>query len=211
MDHLSEIIESNHLDHGTVKEIMEAIPITITENRSVTLYHVYQNYAWFSPHPGDSIEARWGLKKCEMIHAQTRTTKNSIAFIERTYRKKDPKYADFSVQQQQMLLGRLTEEWARSECGELVPTPVKKAWLSPSPSSSIKARRGPRKCEVIHAEMRATSDSIVFIEKTYRKKDPEYADFSILQQRQDLQRLGEEWTGSGCTEPPSRPERKAGK
>ncbi len=211
MDHLSEVIESNHLDHGKVKEIMEAIPIAITENRSVTLYQLYRNYPWFSPHPEDSIEARWGLKKCEMIHAQTRTTKNSIAFIERTYRKKDPKYADFSVQQQQMLLGRLTEEWARSECGQLAPTPVKKAWLSPSPSSSIKGRRVPRKCEVIRAEMRATSDSIVFIEKTYRKKDPEYADFSILQQRQDLQRLGEEWIGSGCTEAPSRTERKAGK
>lgn len=127
MDHLSRVIESNHLDQEMAKGMMEALPIAISENRSVTLYHVYQNHLWFSPHPQDSIEARWGLKKCEMIHAQTRTTRNSIAFIERTYRKKDPKYADFSIQQQQQLLGRLSEEWTRSECGEPPATPEKKA------------------------------------------------------------------------------------
>ena len=211
MDHLSQIIESNHLDQEMAKGMMEAIPIDISENRSVTLYHVYQNHLWFSPHPEDSIEARWGLKKCEMIHAQTRTPENSIAFIERTYRKKDPKYADFSIRQQQQLLGRLSEEWTRSECREPPPTPVKKAWLSPHPEDSIKTRRGLRKCEMIRAEIRATNNSIAFIEKTYRKKDPEYADFSIQQQQQDLRRLSEEWTRSGCGEPPPAPEKKVGK
>ena len=210
MDHLSQLIESNHLSQEMAKGMMEALPIAISENRSVTLYHVYQNHLWFSPHPEDSIEARWGLKKCEMIHAQTRTTRNSIAFIERTYRKKDPKYADFSIQQQQQLLGRLSEEWTRSECGEKPPTPVKKAWLSPHPADSIKAGRGLRKCEMIRAEIRATNDSIAFIEKTYRKKDAEYADFSIQQQRQDLRRLSEEWARSKCGEPPPTPEKKAG-
>jgi hypothetical protein len=211
MDHLSQIIESNHLDREMVKGMMEAIPISIAENRSVNLYHVYQNHLWFSPHPEDSIEARWGLKKCEMIHAQTRTTKNSIAFIERTYRKKDPKYADFSIQQQQLLLGKLTEEWTRSGCGESPLTPVKKAWLPPHPADSIKARRGLRKCEMVRAEIRATDDSIAFIERAYRKKDPEYADFSIQRQQQDLRRLTEEWTESRCAEVPPTPEKKAGK
>jgi hypothetical protein len=192
------------------KGMMEALPIAISENRSVTLYHVYQNHLWFSPHPEDSIEARWGLKKCEMIYAQTRTTRNSIAFLERTYRKKDPKYADFSIQQQQQLLGRLSEEWTRSECGEKPPTPVKKAWLSPHPADSIKAGGGLRKCEMIRAEIRATNHSIAFIEKTYRKKDAEYADFSIQQQRQDLRRLSEEWARSKCGEPPPTPEKKTG-
>jgi hypothetical protein len=87
---------------------------------------------------------------------------------------------------------------------------VKKAWLSPHPVDSIKAGRGLRKCEMIRAEIRATSDSIAFIEKTYRKKDAEYADFSIQQQRQDLRRLSEEWARSKCGEPPSTPEKKAG-
>jgi len=124
-DHLSQIIESNHLDKKMVKGMMEAIPIEISKNRSVTFYQVYQNYLWLSPHPGDSIEARWGLKKCEMILAQTRTTKGSIAFIEKTYRKRDPKFADSSIRQQQHILHRLNEEWAKSGC-KVPPPPAKK-------------------------------------------------------------------------------------
>jgi ABC-type phosphate transport system substrate-binding protein len=194
-----------------VKGMMDAIPIAISETRSVTLYHVYQNRLWFSPYPEDSIEARWGLKKCEMIQARTRATQNSIAFIERTYRKKDPKYADFSVQQQQLLLARLSEEWAGSECREPPPAPVREAGSSLHSPDSTKARRGSRKCETIRAEIRATNDSIAFIERAYRKKDPEYAEFSMRQQQQDLKRLSEEWTGSGCGVPPPAPEKKAGK
>jgi hypothetical protein len=127
MDHLSQIIESNHLDPEMAKGMMEAISIDISENRSVTLYHIYQNHLWFSPHPEDSIEARWGLKKCEMIHAQTRTTHESIAFIEKAYRKRDPAYADFSIRQRQQDLQRLSEEWTRPECREPFPTPEKEA------------------------------------------------------------------------------------
>ena len=190
---------------------MEAIAIDISENRSVTLYHVYQNHLWFSPHPEDSIEARWGLKKCEMIRARTRTTQDSIAFIDRAYRKKDPNYADFSIRQQQHLLRRLSEEWTNSECREPPPAPEKKARFSPHPERSIETRRGSKKCEMIRAEIRATNNSIAFIEKTYRKKDPEYADFSIRQQQQDLRRLSEEWTSAGCGEPPPAPEKKARK
>jgi hypothetical protein len=201
MDHLSQIIELNHLDQEMAKRMMEAIPIDISENRSVTLHHVYQNHLWFSPHPEDSIEARWGLKKCEMISAQTRATKDSIAFIEKAYRKRDPEYADFSIRQQQQILGRLSEEWSRSECQEPPPTQKKKAWPSLHPEDSIEARRGLKKCEKIRAEARATHDCIAFIEKTYRKRDPEYADFSIRQQRQDLQRLSDEWSTSECREP----------
>ena len=48
-------------------------------------------------------------------------THDSIAFIEKTYRKKDPEYADFSVRQQEHILGRLSEEWTRFECKELPP------------------------------------------------------------------------------------------
>jgi hypothetical protein len=211
MDHLSKIIESNHLDRGMVKRLMESISIDISENRSVTFCHVYQNHLWLSSHPEHSIEARWGLKKCEMIHAQRLTTKNSIAFIERVYRKRDPKYADFSILQQQRLLGKLSEEWVRSECREPPPTAVKKARPSPQRRDLIEVRRGSKRCEMIQAQILATNNSIAFIEKTYRRKDPEYADFSILQQQQDLQRLSEEWTGSECGEPPSRPEQKARK
>jgi hypothetical protein len=120
MDHLHQIIESNHLDQEAVKRNMEAILIPISRDRSVTFYHVYQNYLWLSPHPEDSIEARWGLKKCEMILSQIQHAKDSIAFVERIYRKRDPKYADFSIGQQREILRRLTEEWHRSECKEPV-------------------------------------------------------------------------------------------
>ena len=133
MDHLSQIIESGHLDKKMTRERMDAVSIDISENRSVTLYHAYQNYLWFSAHPEDSIEARWGLEKCEMIRAQTRVTNDSIAFIERAYRKKDPEYADFSIRQQQHILQKLGAEWTRSECTEPPQTQVKKAWVSAPP------------------------------------------------------------------------------
>ena len=126
MDHLSQVIELNRLDPEFVKWMMETVPIDISKNRSVTFYHVYQNYLWLSPHPGDSIEARWGLKKCEMILSQTRATKSSIAFIERIYRKRDPKFADFSIRQQQEILRRLNDEWTKSGCKGPPPPPKKK-------------------------------------------------------------------------------------
>jgi hypothetical protein len=209
MDHLSQIIESNQLDREMAKKIMEAIPIDISENRSVTLHHVYQNHLWFSPHPEDSIEARWGLKKCEMIRAQTHTTHDCIAFIQKTYRKKDPKYADFSIRQQQRLLQRLSEEWTKSGCREPLPTPEKKVLSPPRLKDSMEVLWRSKRCEKIHSEVRATRDSIVFIEKTYRKKEPEYADFSIRQQQRLLEKLSEEWSASECGEPLPAPEEKA--
>ena len=208
MDHLSQIIESNHLDPEVVKGMMGTVRIDISEGRSVTLDHVYQNYLWLSPHPEESIEARWGLNKCEMIYAQTRTTQDSIEFINRTYRKKDPVYADFSIRQQQLLLQRLSKEWARSECTETPLIAAMRARVSPPPKGSIEIRPVLRKCKTIRAEIRATHDSIAFIEKTYRQKDPTYADFAIQQQQQLLKRLDEEWTGSECKGPPPTPGRQ---
>jgi len=212
MDHLSQIIESNRLDKKMTQMIMEAIPVDISENRSVTLYHVYQNHLWLSPHPEDSIEARWGLRKCEMIYAQTHTTQDSIAFINRAYRKRDPRYADFSIRQQQLLLRRLNEEWTRSDCREpALPAGKKIVRLSLPSRDSIEPRRGSNPCEMIRKETRATHDSIAFIEKTYRIKDPPYADFSIRQQHLLLERLGEEWTASKCKEPSPTPAKKSRK
>jgi len=207
-DHLSKIIESNHLDKEMTREMMESIPIDISEHRSVTLYHVYQNHLWFSPHPEDAIEARWGLKKCEMVYAQTRTTQDSISFIEKTYRKRDPRFANFSIQQQQRILQRLNEEWNRSECTEGSLTPVRKVWVSAPPKPSAEPRRGSRKCEAIHTEIRATKGSISFIERTYRQTDPKYADFALQQQELILQRLSEEWNRSECAEGSLTPVRK---
>ena len=131
MDHLHHLIESNGLDKNVVKEMMEGLSIHIQKDNSVTFYYVYQNYLWLSPHPEDSIEARWGLKKCEMILSQIRSAQKSIDFIEKTYRKRDPKYADFSIRQQQEITRRLVEEWNKSQCK-----------VSPSPPSKKKTRQG---------------------------------------------------------------------
>jgi hypothetical protein len=67
------------------------------------------------------------LKKCEKIRTEITATHDSMAFIDKTYRKKDPDYADFSIRQQQQILRRLNEEWIRSECREPVPTSTEKA------------------------------------------------------------------------------------
>ncbi len=201
MDHLSQIIASTPLGPGTAKGMMEAISIPISGNQSVTLLQVYQNCRWLSPHPGDSIEARWGLKKCEMIRASIRSANDSIAFINRTYRKKDRKYADFSVRQQQLLLQRLNEEWGGAQCRGTSATPVKTTRLLSPPGESIKAPRESKRCEAIQAEIRSANDSIAFIEKTYRNKDLAYADFSIRQEQHLLGRLKEEWGRSGCGKP----------
>ncbi len=206
MDHLSQIIASNPREQERAKAMMEAISIDFLENRSFTLYHVYQNHLWFSPHPEDSVEARWGLNKCEMIFRQTHTTHNAIAFIEKTYRRKDSEYAAFSIRQQQQDLYRLSEEWTRSECKEPAPRPKKKPSVSFPWKDPIEARRRLKKCETIQARIRATYDSVAFIEKTYREKDPQYADFSIRQQQEDLRKLSEEWIGSECKETPPTPE-----
>jgi hypothetical protein len=126
MDHLRRIIESNLFDGEKVSEMMEAISIPFQKGQSVTIHNLYQNHLWLSPHPGDSIEARWGLRKCEMILSQLRTTQKAISFIERTYRRRDSKYADFATQQQQEILRRLNEEWERSDCKEPEPPAPKK-------------------------------------------------------------------------------------
>jgi len=53
-----------------------------------------------------------------MILAEIRAANDSIAFIEKTYGKKNPEYADSSIQQQQHLLRGLIEKWAESKCNE---------------------------------------------------------------------------------------------
>jgi len=158
--------------------------------------------------PKESIEVRRGSKGCEKIRSEIRAAHDSIAFIEKAYRKKDPAYADLSIQQQQQLLQRLSEERARSECREAPPPPEKKVLSLLHPKKSIEVRRGSKGCEKIRSEIHAAHDSIAFIEKTYGKKNPEYADFSIQQQRHLLRGLNEEWSASECEGPSFTPEKE---
>lgn len=126
VDYLSEIVESNGLNREFVRWMMETYRIEISPKRFITLYDVYRNALWLSHDPNDTIEARWGLKKCEMILAQVRATKNSIAFIEKTYRKRSPRFADFSIRQQRQFLERLNAEWTKSACERTSPAPAQK-------------------------------------------------------------------------------------
>lgn len=126
MDHLHHLIELNHLDNDAARGMMEGIVIPIQKGQSVTFYHLYQNYLWLSPNPEDSVEARWGLRKCDMIVSQMRSAHNCMDFIEKTYRKQDPKYADFSTDQQLEITRRLVEEWNSSECRVSSFSPPKK-------------------------------------------------------------------------------------
>jgi hypothetical protein len=207
MDHLDRIIASNRFDREAVKKKMESIPVAISEDRSITFFQVYQNHPWLSSRPEDSIETRWGLNKCRMIRSEVRAANDSIAFIDKKYRKKDPKYADFSIRQQKSILQKLLNEWTGSECPESVPAPapVKIVSFSPPPKNPIKSFRPAKKCSKIEEEIRAAGDSIAFIEKTYRKKDPDYSDFSIRQQQRLLRYLNEEWTAADCGETPPVP------
>jgi len=116
MGRLSEITKLHHLDPEMVEKMMRAISIDISKNRSVTFYDVYQNSSWLSTHPKDSIEARWGLNKCETIQAEIRATRDTIAFVEATYGKRDPKYAKFSIHLEEEILSRLSEQLTKSEC-----------------------------------------------------------------------------------------------
>lgn len=126
MDHLRHLMELNGLDQDTIREMTESTLIPIQKGQLVNFYQLYQNYLWLSPHPEDSIEARWGLKKCEMILSQLRSAQSSIDFIEKTYRKRDPRYADFSIRQQQEIIRRLIDEWNGSQCKVPPPPPPKK-------------------------------------------------------------------------------------
>ncbi len=116
MDYLSKMIRVHPLDDELIEEMMRSISIDISKDRSVTFYDVYQNCSWLSSDPKDSIEARWGFDKCQMIGAQINTARDSIAFAKATYGKKDPKYAEFSIHQQEEILRRLNEQLTKSEC-----------------------------------------------------------------------------------------------
>ena len=95
---------------------MEEIDFPISEGLSINFYFLFQNYLWLSPHPEDLLEARWGLRKCDMILRQIGSGYQSIRFIEKRYRKRDPKYADYAIGQQQEIIRRLNVEWDRSQC-----------------------------------------------------------------------------------------------
>jgi len=116
MSHIAQLVDANQLDQTRVRALMESVAIEFSKDHSVTLYHAYRNCLWLSSDPGDPVEMRWGLRKCDMILARSRAIEKSIAFIERTYRQKDPRYADLETNRQRETLRTLESEWSASQC-----------------------------------------------------------------------------------------------
>jgi hypothetical protein len=122
VDHLRKLL-ANLVDQEGILREMKGITLPITRDQTVTLYEVFLNYHWLSPHPGDSVEARWGLRKCEMIRARLGELVRSLAFIERRYRDNDPGYADFARRRQFLILLDLHAEGEQAGCADLPSLP----------------------------------------------------------------------------------------
>lgn len=114
------IVKQNNLDPKPFLDRMEAIQFDIGNKKTIDLLHIYQNREWLSYDPDDSIEMRWGLRKCEMIQSRLETLQESIEFVEKTYGEKDPAYAGRITLQYQKEMGELRKEQRASQCEQSV-------------------------------------------------------------------------------------------
>jgi hypothetical protein len=119
IEHLLKIIKTNRLNEHAIRKKMEGMVIPIDAGQAVTLNFVVQNYLWLSHDPGDSIETRWGLRRCEMIRARMQNSVQDLDFVEKRYRAIDPDYADRSRNLRLMDLRWLQDEGKRAGCNDL--------------------------------------------------------------------------------------------
>ncbi len=126
ISHLIKLIKDDGIAEEAVKKDMEGKTLSIGDGHSVTLNYVVQNYLWFSHDPGDSIEARWGLCKCNTIGNRMRDTLKDLNFIEKKYRTTDPKYADYSRNLRLRDLRDLQNKGQDAGCGNLPHLPLEK-------------------------------------------------------------------------------------
>lgn len=118
--YLDTIMKQNHLDPKPLLARMEAIHFDIGNKKTIDLLHIYRNREWLSYDPDDSIEMRWGLKKCEMIQSRLKELQQAIQFVEETYGEKDPAYARRIITQYQKEMERLRKEQKASQCEPVV-------------------------------------------------------------------------------------------
>jgi hypothetical protein len=123
IEHLLKVIKAHGLDAGAIKKTMERMVIPIDDGQTVTLNYVVQNYHWLSHDPGDSIEARWGLKRCEMIHSRMQSSLQDLDFVEQRYRATNPDLADQGRRHHLKDLRWLQAEGRRAGCSDDVPLP----------------------------------------------------------------------------------------
>ncbi|SHO43602.1 hypothetical protein [Desulfopila aestuarii] len=119
--YLKKLIVDNGLDAKTLEREMAQRTIPITMERTITLLDVIHDSAWLSHDPNDSIEARWGVTKCEMILKEIRNALVDLDFAEQRYRSTDPAYADRLREKTMYKIERLHDEEQRSSCFDLPP------------------------------------------------------------------------------------------
>jgi hypothetical protein len=114
--YLDKVVKESNLDPKPLLAKMETIQFDIGNKKTIDLLHIHKNREWLSYDPDDSIEMRWGLKKCEMIQSKLGTLQQSISFVQETYEEKDPAYAESVITQYQREMQRLREEQTVSQC-----------------------------------------------------------------------------------------------
>ena len=95
---------------------MSRVSLQITQEKSVTMRHAFENIKWMSSDPEASIEARWGLDKCSIIAIHLKGARESIAFIRQHYAKSDLKFAESSLRNQQAIVDRMMRESKSNSC-----------------------------------------------------------------------------------------------
>lgn len=123
--HLQRLIKDNGLDRERIAENLAGKSIPITGDRTVTMEYLVQNHHWLSHDPNDSIAARWGLEKCDMIRARIRSALVDLEFAEQQYRRTDPDYADRRREMSLYELSELQVEGRDAGCDDLRPLPRK--------------------------------------------------------------------------------------
>ncbi len=119
IEHLLQTIKNNKLNEEPLKNIMERLILPINEEQSVTVNYVVQNYRWLSHNPGDPIDARWGLRKCEMIHAQMDDILVALDFIKKKYSTTKEDYYERHRRMNLADLRRLKQDGESSGCPDL--------------------------------------------------------------------------------------------
>ena len=95
---------------------MEGLAIPVNEQLTVTVDYVVQNYRWLSHDPADPIDARWGLRKCEMILVEMDATLQALDFVKKRYSITNAAYYERRRQIHLADLRRLQQDGERSGC-----------------------------------------------------------------------------------------------
>jgi hypothetical protein len=114
--HLEKIIMKNHLDRDALLDKMSKIRLHISDEQTITLRYIFQNFNWISSDPTDTIEFRWGLDKCGIIASRRKSAQEAISLIKKRYGKTDPNFAESAILKQEMIVDEMTRETQKNNC-----------------------------------------------------------------------------------------------